>query len=267
MSVAGHGDGAQGFAIVAQRSGGRAAHRIRPRRACRAVASGLATAGAGLKDETPGSGDGPWRRRRDADGSRQALCRPRRVRVSTVKLPRNRVTPRPTRARNAPVWWIRSPRGMSAMFCSARRRRRNAVHNRFAFKTGTSYGYRDAWAVGFDGRMTVGVWVGRPDGAPVPGLVGRNVALARCCSMLSLPAGSVAGGACQGARAVLLIAQQAPSCPSRSRGCPAGEAPSAPRAGPAAHPIPAHGSRLELTAAPGGQAEPLTLKCPAGWAP
>ena len=44
----------------------------------------------------------------------------------------------------------------------------NGVHNRIAFKTGTSYGYRDAWSVGFDGRMTIGVWVGRPDGAPVP---------------------------------------------------------------------------------------------------
>ncbi len=49
----------------------------------------------------------------------------------------------------------------------------NAAPGRIAFKTGTSYGYRDAWAIGFDGRMTVGVWVGRPDGAPVPGLVGR----------------------------------------------------------------------------------------------
>jgi penicillin-binding protein 1C len=52
----------------------------------------------------------------------------------------------------------------------------NAPRNRIAFKTGTSYGYRDAWSVGFDGRMTVGVWVGRPDGAPVPGLVGRAAA-------------------------------------------------------------------------------------------
>lgn len=49
----------------------------------------------------------------------------------------------------------------------------NAPHGRIAFKTGTSYGYRDAWAIGFDGRMTIGVWVGRPDGAPVPGLLGR----------------------------------------------------------------------------------------------
>jgi penicillin-binding protein 1C len=52
----------------------------------------------------------------------------------------------------------------------------NAPPGRIAFKTGTSYGYRDAWAVGFDGRMTVGVWVGRADGAPVPGLVGRAAA-------------------------------------------------------------------------------------------
>ncbi|CAN7297720.1 penicillin-binding protein 1C [Bradyrhizobium sp. LjRoot220] len=52
----------------------------------------------------------------------------------------------------------------------------NGVHNRIAFKTGTSYGYRDAWSVGFDGRITIGVWVGRPDGAPVAGLVGRTAA-------------------------------------------------------------------------------------------
>ncbi len=52
----------------------------------------------------------------------------------------------------------------------------NGVHNRIAFKTGTSYGYRDAWSVGFDGRITIGVWVGRPDGAPAPGIVGRTAA-------------------------------------------------------------------------------------------
>jgi penicillin-binding protein 1C len=52
----------------------------------------------------------------------------------------------------------------------------NAVGGRVAFKTGTSYGYRDAWSVGFDGKRTVAVWVGRPDGAPVPGLVGRTAA-------------------------------------------------------------------------------------------
>ena len=52
----------------------------------------------------------------------------------------------------------------------------NALAGRISFKTGTSYGYRDAWAVGYDRHLTVGVWVGRPDGASVPGLVGRLVA-------------------------------------------------------------------------------------------
>ena len=45
-----------------------------------------------------------------------------------------------------------------------------------AFKTGTSYGYRDAWAVGFDGAHVMGIWIGRPDGASVPGLSGRTAA-------------------------------------------------------------------------------------------
>lgn len=52
----------------------------------------------------------------------------------------------------------------------------NALAGRIAYKTGTSYGYRDAWAVGYDRRFTVGVWVGRPDGTAVPGLIGRLVA-------------------------------------------------------------------------------------------
>jgi penicillin-binding protein 1C len=52
----------------------------------------------------------------------------------------------------------------------------NGAPGRIAFKTGTSYGYRDAWSIGFDGSHTIGVWVGRPDGAPVPGLIGRNAA-------------------------------------------------------------------------------------------
>lgn len=45
-----------------------------------------------------------------------------------------------------------------------------------AYKTGTSYGHRDAWAIGFDGRHVVGVWMGRPDGTPVPGAFGGELA-------------------------------------------------------------------------------------------
>jgi penicillin-binding protein 1C len=52
----------------------------------------------------------------------------------------------------------------------------NTKPGQLAYKTGTSYGFRDAWAVGYDGRHTIAVWVGRPDGAATPGLVGRAAA-------------------------------------------------------------------------------------------
>jgi penicillin-binding protein 1C len=45
-----------------------------------------------------------------------------------------------------------------------------------AFKTGTSYGYRDAWAAGHGGGYTVIAWVGRADGAARPGETGRKAA-------------------------------------------------------------------------------------------
>ncbi|HEY5971103.1 MAG TPA: penicillin-binding protein 1C, partial [Pseudoxanthomonas sp.] len=48
---------------------------------------------------------------------------------------------------------------------------------RMAWKTGTSYGFRDAWAIGGTRRYTVGVWVGRPDGTPLPGQYGAVTAL------------------------------------------------------------------------------------------
>lgn len=48
--------------------------------------------------------------------------------------------------------------------------------NRLAYKTGTSYGHRDAWAIGYDGAHVVGVWLGRADGTPVPGAFGAEVA-------------------------------------------------------------------------------------------
>ncbi|MBP9184007.1 MAG: penicillin-binding protein 1C [Fuscovulum sp.] len=51
-----------------------------------------------------------------------------------------------------------------------------APQNRLAYKTGTSYGHRDAWAIGFDGRHVIGVWMGRPDGTPVPGAFGAELA-------------------------------------------------------------------------------------------
>src|SRR5262249_33004234 len=45
-----------------------------------------------------------------------------------------------------------------------------------AVKTGTSYGFRDFWAVGYDRDVTIAVWAGRPDGTPMPGNSGRTTA-------------------------------------------------------------------------------------------
>ncbi len=45
-----------------------------------------------------------------------------------------------------------------------------------AWKTGTSYGFRDAWAVGVTPRYAIGVWVGNATGEGKPGLVGAQTA-------------------------------------------------------------------------------------------
>ena len=59
---------------------------------------------------------------------------------------------------------------------------------RIAFKTGTSYGYRDSWAIGYGRRYTIGVWVGRPDGAPMPGATGIALAAPALFRMFDIAA-------------------------------------------------------------------------------
>jgi penicillin-binding protein 1C len=55
-----------------------------------------------------------------------------------------------------------------------------------AWKTGTSWGSRDAWSIGFDARHVVGVWIGRPDGTPLPGATGRALALPMLARVIEL---------------------------------------------------------------------------------
>ncbi|MBT9496973.1 MAG: penicillin-binding protein 1C, partial [Zoogloea sp.] len=50
------------------------------------------------------------------------------------------------------------------------------IRRGIAWKTGTSFGFRDAWSVGVSDRFTIGVWIGRPDGTPNPGFFGANIA-------------------------------------------------------------------------------------------
>jgi len=65
-----------------------------------------------------------------------------------------------------------------------------AARPRVSWKTGTSYGFRDAWAIGGTERHTVGVWVGRPDGTPLPGQYGAITALPLLFEVVdSLPRG------------------------------------------------------------------------------
>ena len=63
---------------------------------------------------------------------------------------------------------------------------------RFALKTGTSSGFRDAWAAAFDETFTVVVWLGDPEGRPLAGVSGFEAAG---------PAGSRSGGPAAGRRA------------------------------------------------------------------
>ncbi len=84
-----------------------------------------------------------------------------------------------------------------------------------AYKTGTSYGFRDAWAIGFDAEHTIGVWVGRPDGTPSPDRYGRSTAapiLFRAFGLLPPPNGPLLPAAPDG---VLRAANQ--DLPTRLR--------------------------------------------------
>jgi penicillin-binding protein 1C len=140
----------------------------------------------------------------------------------------------------------------------------NAAGGRIAFKTGTSYGYRDAWAVGFDGRRTIGVWVGRPDGAPVPGLTGRTAAapvlfdaFARTGSPPApLPA----------APHGVLVATTGKLPPPLRRFRPGAAAGEAGEAQPRIM-FPPNGARLELASDAAGHPEPIAVKVTGGTAP
>ena len=51
----------------------------------------------------------------------------------------------------------------------------NAPAGRIAFKTGTSYGYRDAWFVGYTGNFSGAVWMGNDDYSPTKRMTGGTL--------------------------------------------------------------------------------------------
>ena len=163
--VPGHGDGAPRAANVAQRAGGRAARQRRREPPDRAR---LAQAGAPLvlpKGEAPGLAmalGGVGIKLSDLTMLYAGLARGgnavpliERIDDAQPAAPRRLLDP-------VAAWYVGN-------VLIGTPPPENAAGGRIAYKTGTSYGYRDAWSVGFDGRRTIGVWVGRPDGAPVPG--------------------------------------------------------------------------------------------------
>jgi penicillin-binding protein 1C len=141
----------------------------------------------------------------------------------------------------------------------------NGVHNRIAFKTGTSYGYRDAWSLGFDGRITIGVWVGRPDGAPVPGLVGRTAAAPILFDAFART-GKIPAALPKPPKGALLASNAKLPLPLR-RFRPVGELI---RIGNDQMPriqFPLNGSRIDVDRSGGGQAAPMPVKVAGGVLP
>jgi len=136
----------------------------------------------------------------------------------------------------------------------------NAPSGRIAFKTGTSYGYRDAWAIGFDGRMTVGVWVGRPDGAPVPGLVGRASAAPILFEAFARSGGAPAALPRAPRGAIFAAGNKLPPPLQRFGITGPREAAEAPRIM-----FPPDGARLEIAA--GARPDPVALKISGGRGP
>ena len=135
-----------------------------------------------------------------------------------------------------------------------------------AYKTGTSYGYRDAWSVGYDGRYVLGVWVGRPDNGAVPGIAGYQTAAPILFEAFSksgvpiAPLPSAPAGVVRLAQADLPISQRRFSMTA------AGLISASTREPPPQIVYPPEGARVDLGAR-SGQISPLALKLQGGRAP
>ncbi len=135
-----------------------------------------------------------------------------------------------------------------------------------AYKTGTSYGYRDAWSVGFDGRHVLGVWVGRPDNGAVPGIAGYQTAAPILFEAFAksgvpiTPLPSAPSGAVRIAQAELPISQRRFSMTA------SGLISSSTREPAPQIVYPPEGARVDL-GAQSGDISPLVLKLQGGRAP
>lgn len=140
-----------------------------------------------------------------------------------------------------------------------------AARRAIAYKTGTSYGYRDAWSVGYDGRHVLGVWVGRADGGAAPGISGYATAAPILfegfvkSGLAVVPFPPAPSGAVRLASADLPV--------SLRRFAPLGSLPAVAATEPAPKIVyPPQGARIDLGASD-GDGMPLALKINGGRAP
>lgn len=136
-----------------------------------------------------------------------------------------------------------------------------------AYKTGTSYGYRDAWSVGYDGRHVLGVWVGRADNGAVPGIAGFRTAAPILFDAFQKSGVGITPFPPAPAGAVRLSASELPPSLRRFSVDDNGLITTKVREAPPKIIYPPEGARVELGLAEGEGASPLVMKMQGGRAP
>ncbi|GMB82818.1 penicillin-binding protein 1C [Shinella zoogloeoides] len=136
-----------------------------------------------------------------------------------------------------------------------------------AYKTGTSYGYRDAWSVGYDGRHVLGVWVGRADNGAVPGLTGYGAAAPILFEAFSRSGVAINALPRAPAGAVRIAQSELPASMRRFSTTASGLVATAGREPAPEIVYPPEGAHVELGATAAGAISPLVLKLQGGRAP
>ncbi|WP_420959858.1 penicillin-binding protein 1C [Brucella sp. IR073] len=134
-----------------------------------------------------------------------------------------------------------------------------------AYKTGTSYGYRDAWSVGYDGRYVLGVWVGRADNAATPDITGYATAAPILFEGFAKSGLAPVSFPRPPAGAVRMARDELPV--SLRRFSPGGLVTAGAREAAPQIVYPPEGARVELLSGQSGDPAPLMLKLQGGRAP
>jgi penicillin-binding protein 1C len=135
-----------------------------------------------------------------------------------------------------------------------------------AYKTGTSYGYRDAWSVGFDGRYVIGVWVGRADNGSVPGIAGYATAAPILFDAFAKSGVAITPFAATPSGVTRLSYSDLPANQRRFTTTASGLLSASRRESPPVIVYPPEGARVELSDS-AGALSPLVLKLQGGRAP